>query len=132
VEFRQIKEKILRVLEEVMEFHPSITESISLIFILPMNIKLKNELVRKVGILGLKDVKKLAPIGDLGYANGWYPLSWLPNSGTFMRGGLERMIYEAVREQGFSFKVISHRETGSDTVYYNEELDMTYHVDSSD
>lgn len=28
------------------------------------------ELVRKVGLLGLKDLNKLAPIGDLGYMNG--------------------------------------------------------------
>jgi hypothetical protein len=97
-----------------------------------MYIKQKMELVRKVGIFGLKDVKKLAPIGDLGYANGWYQQSWLPNSGTFMRGGLERMIYEAACAQGYGFKEISHRETGVDTVYHNEELGMTYHVDSSD
>ena len=90
------------------------------------------ELVRKVGLFGLNDVKKLAPIGDLGYANGWYPCGLLPDQGTFMRGGLESMIYEAVCVQGFSFKCISHRETGTDTVYRCEELGMTYHVDSSD
>lgn len=90
------------------------------------------ELVRKVGVLGLSDVRKLAPIGDLDYANGWYHCGLLPGQGTFMRGGLERMIYEAVCAQGFTFKCISHRETGTDTVYRCEELGMTYHVDSSD
>lgn len=132
VEFRQIKEKVLRVLGEVMEFHQCIAEPISLICYRSMYIKQKMELVRKVGVLGLSDVRKLAPIGDLGYANGWYPQSYFPQMGTFMRGGLERLIYEAAREQGFVFEMISHRETGSDTVYYNKELDMTYHVDSSD
>ena len=97
-----------------------------------MYYKLKMELVRNIGLFGLKDVKKLAPIGDLDYANGWYHHSWLPESGTFMKGGMERMIYEAAYEQGYRFEIISHRETGSDTVYYNEELKMTYHVDSSD
>lgn len=49
-----------------------------------------------------------------------------------MNGGMERCIYEAAIDQGFKFKIISHRETGSDTVYYCDELGMTYHVDSSD
>ena len=97
-----------------------------------MHYKLKEELVRKVGLLGLRDVSRLAPIGDLGYMNGWYPCSWFPSQGTFMKGGLERCIYEAAIDQGFKFKIISHRETGSDTVYYCDELGMTYHVDSSD
>ena len=97
-----------------------------------MNVKNKMELVRKVGLLGLNDVKKLAPIGDLGYANGWYPCGLLPEQGTFMKGGLERLVYFAAVAQGFTFKCISHRESGVDTVYYCEDLDFTYHVDSSD
>ena len=106
-------------------------------FLLPhsfynMHYKLKEELVRKVGLLGLKDVSKLAPIGDLGYANGWYPCSLIPNMGTFMKGGLERMVYEAANDQGYRFECISHNERGTDTVYYCKELGMTYHVDSSD
>lgn len=28
----------------------------------------KKELVRKIGLFGLSDLRKLAPIGDLGYA----------------------------------------------------------------
>ena len=32
----------------------------------------KLELTRKIGLFGLSDLRKLAPIGDLGYANGWY------------------------------------------------------------
>ena len=30
----------------------------------------KLELTRKIGLFGLSDLRKLAPIGDLGYANG--------------------------------------------------------------
>jgi len=92
----------------------------------------KEELLRKVGLMGLRDVKMLAPIGDLGYANGWYPCSLLPKLGTFMHGGLERAVYDAVREQGYSFKCVSYNHRGTDTVYHCEELGMTYHVDSSD
>lgn len=90
------------------------------------------DLVRKIGLMGLSDVSKLAPIGDLGYANGWYPCGLIPSLGTFMNGGLERMIYEAANEQGYRFRCISHNERGTDTVYYCDELRMTYHVDSSD
>jgi hypothetical protein len=92
----------------------------------------KKDLVRKVGLIGLRDVRKLAPIGDLGYANGWYPCGLLPTQGTFMDGGLERCIYEEACEQGFTFECTSHRETGVDTCYYCKELGMKYHVDSSD
>lgn len=97
-----------------------------------MYIKQKMELVRKVGLLGLKDVSKLAPIGDLDYANGWYPCGLLPEQGTFMKGGLERMVYEAAMAQGYTFECIRHNERGIDTVYYCEALGCYYHVDSSD
>ena len=30
----------------------------------------KLELTRKIGIFGLSDLRKIAPIGDLGYENG--------------------------------------------------------------
>ena len=95
-----------------------------------MYYKLKEELLRKVGVFGVGDVKRLAPIGDLGYENGWYPpFFWKPK---FVDTEMPRMIYDAAREQGYRFKCISHNERGTDTVYYCEELGMTYHVDSSD
>jgi hypothetical protein len=95
-----------------------------------MHYKLKEELLRKVGVFGVGDVKRLAPIGDLGYMNGWYPpFFWEPK---FVDTEMPRMIYESACEQGYRFKEISHNERGTDTVYYCEELKMTYHVDSSD
>lgn len=97
-----------------------------------MYIKQKMDLVRKVGLFGLKDVSKLAPIGDLDYANGWYFCGLFPEQGTFMRGGLERSVYDAAIAQGYTFECVAHRETGVDTVYHCEEIGMTYHVDSSD
>ena len=96
-----------------------------------MYYKLKNELLRKVGLLGVGDVKRLAPIGDLGYANGWYPCGIFPTQGTFMDGGLERLVYEAACDQGYRFECISHNERGTDTVYYCKDLDFTFHQDSS-
>lgn len=36
----------------------------------------KWELSRNVGLFGLSDLRKLSPIGDLGYENGWYPPFW--------------------------------------------------------
>ena len=47
----------------------------------------KLELTRKIGLFGLSDLRKLAPIGDLGYANGWYEPS---GDGSWMNGGMER------------------------------------------
>ena len=91
----------------------------------------KRELIMKIGLLGLNDVSKLAPIGDLGYMNGWYPWALFPERGQWMDGGMERAVYEAAREQGYNFECISHRPSGSDTIYYCKSLSMYYHVDSS-
>lgn len=97
-----------------------------------MFINNKKELLRKIGLFGLNDVSRLRPIGDLGYANGWYPQGFFPTQGTYMNGGLERCVYEAAVSQGFKFKCISHNERGTNTIYYCKELELTYHVDSSD
>lgn len=91
-----------------------------------MSIEEKMELVRKVGLFGLKDLRKIAPIGDLGYANCWF------GSKEFMKGGLENAIYRAAKEQGFKFE---GRCTGwrcTDNYYYCRELGMSYGVDSGD
>ena len=63
----------------------------------------KMELSRKIGLFGLSDLRKLAPIGDLGYANGWETF-W----GTgWMHGGMENAIVKAFYEQRekYGFKV---------------------------
>lgn len=91
----------------------------------------KKKLSMKIGLLGLNDVSKLAPIGDLGYMNGWYPCSLFTDHGQWMNGGMERAVYEAAKEQGYRFEEISHRETGVDTTYYCKSLSMYFHVDSS-
>lgn len=95
-----------------------------------MNKKDKMNLVRKVGLFGLKDLRKLAPIGDLGYANGWYaPFG----DGSFMNGGLERAIMEEFHKQGF--KVDKSHDSGYRRTDHHStctELGLSWSVDSGD
>ena len=91
----------------------------------------KLELTRKIGLFGMSDLRKIAPIGDLGYANGWYsPFG----SEAWMNGGLERALVKAAREQGFKSegRENGYPNRGTDNVTYFPEIGMTYHVDSSD
>ena len=129
--------KFLRVLEEEIEFHKCISESISLILLIMRYEDYsqvqtwKKELVRKIGLFGLSDLRKLAPIGDLGYANGWY---WNPSGEKgFMYGEMEIAILKAFREQGFKFdKGYSSGYRGTDHHSICTELGLRYSVDSSD
>ena len=59
-----------------------------------MNDEQRMELVRKVGLFGLKDLRKLAPIGDLGYLN---VISYY--RGSFLMSGLPQAIMDAFHEQ---------------------------------
>ena len=98
-----------------------------------MSDKEKLKLSMKIGLFGLSDLRKLAPIGDLGYANGWYsPFG----DGSWMRGGMERAIYNAYCEQ---YKKFGYKDTSYDSGYrrtdhhtYCEELGLKWSVDSSD
>ena len=129
--------KYLRVLEEEIEFHKCISESISLILFIMRYEDYsqvqtwKKELIRKIGLFGLSDLRKLAPIGDLGYANGWY---WNPSGEKgFMYGEMEIAILNAFREQGFKFdKGYSSGYRGTDHHSICTELGLRYSVDSSD
>lgn len=79
------------------------------------------ELMEKVEKFGLSDLRKLAPIGDLWYANGW------------KRDGIEYKIMDAFHEQGFHFdKGWSHGWAGTDHESYCSELGLTMRVDSGD
>lgn len=91
----------------------------------------KKDLTRKIGLFGLNDLRKLAPIGDLGYANGWY---WNPSGekGWFY-GEMEKAIMKAFYEQGFKFdKVYSSGYRQTDHHYICTELGLRYSVDSGD
>jgi hypothetical protein len=91
----------------------------------------KKELVRKIGLFGLRDLRKLSPIGDLGYANGWY---WNPSGEKgFMYGEMEIAILKAFREQGFRFdRGYSSGYRGTDHHSVCTELGLSYSVDSGD
>lgn len=92
----------------------------------------KKELVRKIGLLGLSDLRKLAPIGDLGYANGWTPIFHDDPKG-WMYGEMESAILKAFHKQGFKFDKdwsTGYRQT--DHHILCTELGMSYSVDSGD
>lgn len=90
-------------------------------------------LTRKIGLFGLSDLRKLAPIGDLGYANGWYdPFG----NGSWMNGGLERAIMKAFGEQQERYGL---RTDGYSTGYRQtdhhmscKEIGLWWSVDSGD
>lgn len=92
----------------------------------------KKELVRKIGLFGLSDLRKLAPIGDLGYANGWTPIFHDDPEG-WMYGEMEQSIMQAFHEQGFSFdKGYSSGYRGTDHHCRCTELNLSYSYDSGD
>jgi hypothetical protein len=91
----------------------------------------KKELTKKIGLMGLGDLRKLIPVGDLGYANGWY---WNPShkEGWFY-GDMEKTVMDAVRQQGFKFdQGYSSGYHNTDHHYHCTELRLSYSVDSSD
>ena len=88
------------------------------------------ELVRKVGLMGLKDLRKLAPIGDIGYLNAicFY-------RGDYLRSGMIEDIMNAFYEQkdkyGFTVKGVgTNYRCCSES--YCPELGLRWGVDSSD
>lgn len=92
----------------------------------------KKELVRKIGLFGLSDLRKLAPIGDLGYANGWTPIFHDDGCG-WMYGEMEKAVMRAFREQGFKFDKgwsTGYRQTDHHSLC--TELGMSYSIDSGD
>jgi hypothetical protein len=99
-----------------------------------MNNEQTMDLVRKVGLFGLKDLNKLAPIGDLDYLNA---ISYY--RGDFLRSGLIEAIMDAFREQ---MKDNGWTVQGGDTKWtkwrctdhwsYCPELGLRWSVDSSD
>lgn len=91
----------------------------------------KKELSRKIGLFGLSDLRKLAPIGDLGYANGWY-WDFYGREGWFY-GEMEIAIMEAFHAQGFKFDKgysTGYRRTDHHSIC--TELSLSYSVDSGD
>ena len=99
-----------------------------------MNKEQQMELIRKVGLLGLNDLNKLAPIGDLDYTNGWFPpFFWKV---TWAETELPRLIYKAYMEQkkynNWTEEGHSTGYRGTDHHFYCPELGMRWSVDSGD
>ncbi len=84
--------------------------------------KQKLELIRKVEVIGINDLTKIAPIGNLGYMNGW------------KIGGIEFAIVRAFREQMKTkgFKLEERTRYRCDREYTCHELNLSWSVDSSD
>ena len=95
----------------------------------------KMELTRKVGLFGLSDLRKIAPIGDLGYVNGWYPPFW-GDTDMWLDVELPIAIMKAFREQreklGFKVDGYSTGYRRTDHHSYCKELGLRWSVDSSD
>ena len=91
----------------------------------------KKKLSKKIGLFGLSDLRKLAPVGDLGYANGWY-WDFYGRKGWFY-GEMEKAIMDAFHQQGFKFdKGYSTGYRHTDHHHICTELGLSYSVDSSD
>ena len=95
----------------------------------------KMELVRKVGLFGLTDLRKLAPIGNIGYANGWFgPFFWKVNR--FVDCEIPKMIMKAFWEQkekfGYGVESYSSGYRGTDHHSYCSEFGLRWSVDSGD
>lgn len=93
------------------------------------------DLYRKVTLFGVQDLRRLSPIGDIGYLNG---ISYYGHEETFkgfLRSGLLSIIYGAFCEQykprGFTSRGWSTGWANTDHHTHCEELGLTYHVDSS-
>ena len=99
-----------------------------------MATKERMELIRKVGLFGLRDLRKLAPIGDLGYENGWYPpFFWKVDE--YLDVELPKSIMKAFQEQkdkfGFTLKSWDTGWAKTDHHNYCPELGLRWSVDSS-
>ena len=88
------------------------------------------QLVRKIGLLGLSDLNKLAPIGDIGYLNA---ISFYHD---FLRSGMIDAIIKAFYEQkqnnNWTVEGKSSRWRNTDNSYHCPELGLYWQVDSGD
>ena len=95
-------------------------------------------LLCKVGVLGLDDLRKLAPIGDIGYLNGIeFHKGWDKDGlRKFCRTTLLSWIMCAFNEQrekfGYTVEGYSSGYRGTDHHSYCPELGLRWSVDSGD
>ena len=94
----------------------------------------KINLLRNVGLFGVQDLRKLAPIGDLGYENGWYPPFfgrtdmcldvWLPKT-------IMKAFWEQKEEFGYEVDGYSSGYARTDHHSWCKSLSLYWHCDSS-
>lgn len=96
-----------------------------------MSTERKLELLRKIGLFGLSDLRKIAPIGDLGYLNA---ISYY--RGNYLHSGMIEDIMNAFNEQREKY---GWTVNGGDTVWRCTdhwarcpELGLSWQVDSGD
>lgn len=93
------------------------------------------ELYRNMGLFGVQDLRRLSPIGDIGYLNSISYYEDVESFEGFLRSGLVRIIYDAFCEQykprGFTSRGWSTGWANTDHHTHCPELGLTYHVDSS-
>ena len=94
------------------------------------------DLYRKVGLFGLNDLNRIAPIGDIGYLNGidFYGRYYGGTFKGFLRSTLVDWVYKAYCDQ---YKKWGWTETASKSGrcihdYHCPELGFSYGIDSSD
>lgn len=91
------------------------------------------DLYRKVSLFGLSDLRKLAPIGDIGYLNG---IDFYRGSSfrSFLRSTLIDWIYNAYCKQFKRSGWTEHVHQSGRCIhdYYCPELGFSYGIDSSD
>ena len=89
------------------------------------------ELVRKIGLFGLSDLRKLAPIGDLGYLNGisYYRGNW-PMSG--MVDAIMSAFWEQRERYGWTVEGGNTKWRCTDHWSHCPELGLSWQVDSGD
>ena len=96
-----------------------------------MNDKERMNLIRKIGVFGLKDLRKLAPIGDIGYLNaidfyrGSYPKSGMIND-------IMKAFYQQKKRYGWTETCTSSRYRNTDNSYSCPELKLYWAIDSGD
>ena len=94
----------------------------------------KVNLLRNVGLFGVQDLRKLAPIGDLGYENGWYPPFWSSTDmclDVWLPKTIMSAFWEQKEEFGYEVDGRSDGWSGTDHHSWCKSLSLYWHCDSS-
>jgi len=95
-----------------------------------MNKEQKMELVRKIGLFGLSDLRKIAPIGDLGYLNATSYYHDFLNSGLI--SAIMNAFYEQREKYGWRVEGGNTKWRCTDHWSCCPEIGLSWKVDSGD